>query len=342
MVLNLMRMQDIRMEDVLRRPLWANAMEEEIPAVAAELVAIEGKLARREPIECVVQDIEDASSFTEHVWTGERCMRTIVKTVGEAEFVARLDMGKVILLAGSECELAAVSETHGNRKITQGTKVRVRTRDEFGVFKESITIVAGGSNVIRDKPIMMRGEQPVPWASVFRKAREPGFVAASDKLAYICRQMMASPCFTCARKRDHVQNAYETITLKSQRDRAREQCKAGADNVMPMMKGYIETLEDLGYIDRGVVTLKGRVAIEMTSRARELLATELLVSDYFGGLAIEEIVALCARLVGERWGRHNSKNVIPTGLEEKLDELNAVTELIATMIDRERIDDRDE
>ena len=68
-------------------------------------------------------------------------------------------------------------------------------------------------------------------------------------------------------------------------------------------------LRRLGYLDsEGLVTVKGRVAAELSS-GDELVLTEMLFAGTFTSLSLEQIAALCSCFVwpeksdkGTRWG----------------------------------------
>ncbi len=62
------------------------------------------------------------------------------------------------------------------------------------------------------------------------------------------------------------------------------------------MKAHNRVIKRTGLVDRGVVTLKGRVTCEINSN-HEILLTDLIFSGFFNDMAPIEIAALVSSLV---------------------------------------------
>lgn len=64
------------------------------------------------------------------------------------------------------------------------------------------------------------------------------------------------------------------------------------------MKIYNRVIKRIGLVDKGVVTLKGRVTCEISSH-HELLLTDLIFTGFFNDMTPIEIASLLSSLVHE-------------------------------------------
>jgi len=64
------------------------------------------------------------------------------------------------------------------------------------------------------------------------------------------------------------------------------------------MKAYNRVIKRAGLVDRGVVTLKGRVTCEINSN-HEILLTDLIFTGFFNDMTPIEIASLLSSLVHE-------------------------------------------
>ena len=64
------------------------------------------------------------------------------------------------------------------------------------------------------------------------------------------------------------------------------------------MKAYNRVIKRVGLVDKGVVTLKGRVTCEINSN-HEILLTDLIFTGFFNDMTPIEIASLLSSLVHE-------------------------------------------
>ena len=143
-----------------------------------------------------------------------------------------------------------------------------------------------------------------------------------NKLDSLYEVIIKSKWFGCAQKAEHIQRAYDVITLKQRRDELLQSpCQREIDSC-------IRYLTELGYISDGAITLKGQIASD------DILASELLYRNIFTELPPEDICAVCSALCAKQ-SRRKDGGCVPEHLNATTDRIqNVAEELCDRMIDK--------
>lgn len=88
------------------------------------------------------------------------------------------------------------------------------------------------------------------------------------------------------------------------------------------MRAYSRVIKRAGLVDRGVVTLKGRVTCEINSN-HEILLTDLIFTGYFNDMTPIEIAAILSSLVHEEKSSTERSRTKIQRLRQKLEEMIA-------------------
>jgi|JI9StandDraft_2_1071091.scaffolds.fasta_scaffold797072_1 ATP-dependent RNA helicase DOB1 len=88
-------------------------------------------------------------------------------------------------------------------------------------------------------------------------------------------------------------NAYEELKDLSKRIRVKSALVLNSE-----MKSHNRVIKRFGLVDKGVITLKGRVTCEINSN-HEILLTDLVFTGFFNDMTPVEIAALMSSLVHE-------------------------------------------
>jgi ATP-dependent RNA helicase DOB1 len=86
------------------------------------------------------------------------------------------------------------------------------------------------------------------------------------------------------------------------------------------MRAYSRVIKRAGLVDRGVVTLKGRVTCEINSH-HEVLLTDLIFTGYFNDMTPIEIAAVLSSLCHEEKSSTERMHTKNPRLRQKLEEL---------------------
>ena len=86
------------------------------------------------------------------------------------------------------------------------------------------------------------------------------------------------------------------------------------------MKAYNRVIKRMGLVDKGVITLKGRVCCEINSN-HEILLTDLVFTGFFNDMNPIEIASVLSSLVHEEKSSTERMRTKLPRLKMKLDEL---------------------
>ena len=125
------------------------------------------------------------------------------------------------------------------------------------------------------------------------------FVELNQELDTVRSLFPTSPCHECEYRAEHLAQQNHKATIKSQVE-ALEYLVSDTNLLMiPEYESRIKVLKALEFVGQdGVVQLKGRVARELNN-CDELLATELIFTNFFQTMAPDEICALLSCFVLE-------------------------------------------
>jgi superfamily II RNA helicase len=141
-------------------------------------------------------------------------------------------------------------------------------------------------------------------------------------------RLRESPCFECARRDAHFGLLQKRRELEQQHAVLRAECDDGQEEFLKLLNRHRSLLSSVGCIANEAITLKGRIAIEMTTIANELICAELIVQNFFDALPPQDIAALASCLVAERLGKQDEESRVPEHLEEKVDELYMIADAL--------------
>jgi superfamily II RNA helicase len=102
------------------------------------------------------------------------------------------------------------------------------------------------------------------------------------------------------------------------------------DAFLLLLNKHVQMLGCLNCIRDGVIALTGRVALEMTTAANELICAELIVRNFFNDLPPDEAAALISCLVLEKGSK--DQVAAPEAFSEKVDEIRDVARDIAQQL----------
>ena len=349
MVLHLVRGEGVGMTDFLKRSLHANRQEKDVPENQRKLADLNDNIKNLTPIDCVY-DIEDTLSFASDATEAWSQMRAHSEHVKQG-LRGQIGVGSVIFFAIMQeglVNIGVVTDTNRESRkyivlmLGDQKPKAVPLEAVIGVFRQKLLHVQKGNLAeIQDQLSKLVTEsRPAPLKQLL-KSSSADIVMLSDKLDELYAKLISSPCFNCAQKVAHTKEAHSRIHLIQRRDALEEQLGSGQTAYQNKSNQYIRYLTELEYISDNVITLKGRVSIELQSTADEILASELLFRNIFTELSVDDICAVCAALVGQRAGKDNEdcvpKHLIATiaDIEEIAKELCERMEANGVEIDPE-------
>jgi superfamily II RNA helicase len=321
MVLNLKRVQGIRMEDVLKRTLSANAVESKIPEKQRELEKINESLKQMPPINCI-KDIEDAAlSFAEIVEQMKEIRRGLA--LPPDVLTPFLTLGRVVLLWD---ELGVLVSNHTEKpthiQLTLNRRPKLDADQICGVYDEIVK-----SPVHIPDTLARLRKRPPDIPQILKRKATSEMIAGFQRLQELFLQLTTSPCYDCPQQTTHVGQAKNHFRIEAKRALLESECRGDSEAYEQVLNSHVRALTRLGHMANDVITLKGRVAIEMQTTANELICAELLYKNYFDKLSVPDVAALTSCLLAERLGKDAEEN-IPQDLVEKVEEMEEVAQIV--------------
>jgi antiviral helicase SKI2 len=324
MILGLVRVQGMGMVDLLRRTLSASAVQAPILQKQMELAELEEALARRPRIDCLMGDIEDAAlGFAETA----RYLTDLVKRVDRGGAMARaVEVGRIAFVVAQTVDIAVITTV--GRKISVrtagGVTLTVAPENVCALFSDRIAHPeTRAPSELQAALLPYRRRAPLPLDAVVPDVNP----ADSEEAQALLEALRNSQCLECPQVGPHYTAARDIVAMQAKCDVLREECDSGQDAFLPLLNHHVLMLERLGCIAEGVVTLKGRIALEMTTTAHELICAELLVNNFFDGLPSASLGALVSCLVVERGSRDEAEPL--EELVEKVEEMAAAAQAVA-------------
>jgi antiviral helicase SKI2 len=337
MILGLIRVQGIRMVDLLRRTLSANSVEAKIPEKLKELGEIEEALARFPKVDCVMGDIEEAIvPFAEKAGRMIEIMKRLDLGGEMKEAVA---VGRIVLIIAQTIDVAVILHIATLRKISvrtaEGSPIMICADNICGFFDATLPDANSmAPPEIKRVLTPYRRRLPLRLSSVFKKVDPATLAGPSEEFAGLLREIWASPCYDCAQRDVHYGQARHRAEMEAKCKRLRNECASGQDAFLPLLNKHVQMLEQLHCISDGVITLKGRLALEMTTTAHELICAELILGNVFDDLAPDQLAGLTSCLLIEKAPKANEERVeVPESLQEQAEDIFAVVQEVADQMD---------
>jgi superfamily II RNA helicase len=281
---------------------------------------------------CTVTDIEDAAmEFAATVMEVNHNVKELNLT--PAEVNRQLNNGRVVMLAGQTVDIA-VSRRKGDAKkllaiSPNQPEVRFRADQVCAYFEEIIpNILTQPIDKVQAQLRILRHAPPVSLTKLFKVSGQTAFNEKAAELQVNVERLRTSPCFACPQSDNHLRDARLRIELKSQFEKLTRDCTDGQQGFQGLLNCHLALLTDLGCIVDGVITLKGRISIEMRTVANELVCAELVIRNFFDALAPADIAALASCVVAERIGNRDEEIDLPDYLQEKVDEMQEVADIV--------------
>ena len=320
MILNLLRIEDLKVEDMMKRSFAESSFQKTIPHQQRLLVRAEAKLARlqRAPPDCLhegefpVPPIEDYCAATTACEALDKRIRMHVLATPQAQTLL-LQMGRIVALQHPRlyptktygAVIAAESDTDSNCALSLKLVVIDPATRECsihrgvkpvciqGIGKQTIPIDAlieyGGPLGAKSMGVATRHLSHLLDSKTVKMLSPEKDLKVSDvdfvELLMLRKEAAAalpeSPCHTCPRRQEHLAQALKKDRLRRKVDKLRFALSDQNLQQMPDFQQRLEVLKALGYVSPDLtVELKGRVAREI-STCNEVVLTEMIFKNVF-------------------------------------------------------------
>ena len=297
-ILNLLRVRDIQMIDLLRRSLSANLIQSMMPKLVKELEEANKALKNLQPIECTVPDIEDIpmNSFGENLDLMWDNAQWLFEQFDIHSIKKQFIKGRVVFVMNEKPSLVAIREVVNEEKIIgidrMGEKVIFAPTDIGVIFPKPTKSQERMTDEDCRRMLSDYKENPLNWTKILATS-DFDFAEVSGKLLENYNSLRKSPCFNCPLLKQHLDIYTKKRDLLEKKNDCETKMHDESLAFKPLLDAHIDVLRFLDFItDDNVLLLKGRVSIEINS-INEILATELLVSKIFDDITPEE----CASIV---------------------------------------------
>lgn len=339
MILNLLRVKDIKMVDILRRSLSANLIQATMPQLLKKLNELEKEIKKLPKIECPFYhrshnvDIEDCTnymedSFGDSVYDMKCYSQDMMGSIDSHSVMNQLRKGRVVYVVDDKSpSLVVIQDKPANqdeiRAInSKGKEITFSINDIGAIFQKP----SKSAQKLRNNEIktflenVHKNEQPLEWTKIFSTS-EFEFTQASKHQVECYREVSTSPCFNCLQLEKHLSNYNEKFRIISEIQHIQKEIADESLAFKPLLDNYVKCLQDLQYVTNdNVLMLKGRVSIEINS-CHEVLATEFLFSGLFDSLSPVELASCVAALVSEGIYNKEMADLIPPTLIKTFEQM---------------------
>ena len=319
MILNLLRVRDIKMVDLLRRSLSANLVQSMMPELLKKLNETEKELKNIPPIDCVLRDIEDMSCFGYNMIEFKQLNEWIIDQIDIPSLLKHLMKGRVVFIINEKPTLVMIQEVLNEEKIkginSFGETIFFNCKQISCLFSKPSKSQERMSIEEIKKFLSNFSEKPLNWTKIL-STNDFEFVQASNEILQIYDELIKSPCSKCSMLQTHLESYEKEQKLLEIKEEYKRQMHDESLAFKPLLDSHIDILISLNYITQeNVLLLKGRVAIEI-NYVHELLGTEMLFSSIFDDLTPEECASLISCLCCEGIYINDNFELIPDGIEE--------------------------
>nr|GEY43525.1 DExH-box ATP-dependent RNA helicase DExH11 [Tanacetum cinerariifolium] len=329
MIMHLLRVEELKVEDMLKRSFAEFHAQKKLPEQQQLLMR---KLAQpTRSIECIMGEpaIEEYFEwYLEAEMYGNQITETLMQSSNSQPF---LQPGRVVVVKSQSPKSkrgidddyyssATARKGSGVVKIklphrgnASGANYEVREIDtkEFlsicnvKIKVDQVGLLEDDSSAAYSKTVQnildkkVNGNKYPPALDPVKdlKLKDMDLVEAYYKWNNLLQKMSQSKCHNCVKLEEHIKIARDIKKHKEEVNDLKFKMSDEALQQMPDFQGRIDVLKEIGCIDTElVVQIKGRVACEMNS-GEELICTECLFENQFDDLEPEEAVALMSAFV---------------------------------------------
>ena len=331
MILNLLRIEDLKVEDMMKRSFAESSFQKAIPRQQQLLLRAEAKLARMRNPECLhegefpVCPIEDYASTVSACELLDKQIRTHVLHSQQAQQL--LQLGRIVALQHPRLYpvktygaviSAEMTEGHGLefKLVVIDPKTRecsvqkgVRASCVQAISKQTIAIDTlieyGGPLAAKSMGVATRSlSRLLDGKSMSAISPEKDLKITDIDFVDLVMQrkeaeevLPTSPCHACPRRIEHLTQALKREKLRKKVDKLRFSLSDQNLQQMPDFEQRLEVLKALGYVSPDLtVELKGRVAREI-STCNEVVLTEMIFKNVFTALNPPEFVSLLSTFI---------------------------------------------
>lgn len=331
MILNLLRIEDLKVEDMMKRSFAESSFQKTIPRQQQLLVRAEAKLARLKDPECLREGefptcpIEDYASVVSSCELLDKRIRAHVLYSDQAQQLLKL--GRIVVLQHPRLYPTK----------TYGAVISAETTEEHGLVLKLVTIDPATRECaiqkgVRASCIQEISKQTIPIDTLIEyggplAAKSMGIATRNlsqlldgkglkvlspekdlkitdvDFIDLVMQRkeeemiLPTSPCHTCPRRLEHLTQALKRDKLRRKVDKLRFSLSDQNLQQMPDFQQRLEVLKTLGYVSPDLtVELKGRVAREI-STCNEVVLTEMVFKNVFTALNPPEFVSLLSAFI---------------------------------------------
>ena len=328
MILNLLRVQDFRVEDMMKRSFSEVHSQKNIPLMQRQLAQARADLAALDaegPIQCIFgePDIEDYFASLQELQLVQESMSSYIVASGRA--MTFLAAGRVVVMGSIRAkpvQYAAVVRVEKSFGGTSQLALVVLQKSSHALLEE-VPLSKVSSITTKRLTLPADAKGASPHAATVAKIADSLRAATSgsdplplldpvqdfkiDDLEFhdqlvirdrLTARKTASKCHECPKltehltrvaKREHLKGAVHDLSFSLSDENL---------FLMPEFEARLRLLSEVEYVDSGkAVSVKGRVAREFNTASCELLATELVFHNVFAGLEPAEMISLLSILV---------------------------------------------
>eukprot|EP00026_Physarum_polycephalum_P000457 Phypoly_transcript_00458.p1 GENE.Phypoly_transcript_00458~~Phypoly_transcript_00458.p1 ORF type:complete len:1246 (+),score=257.19 Phypoly_transcript_00458:76-3813(+) len=361
MILNLLRVEEFKVEDMLKRSFLEIGSQISAPQAQKSLQEFEGHLAAVNKELAGIQCACDQQELDEYFdcYLAHNLLKAETQNfIIEAKGKDFLSPGRVVVITNKTYPqgiLAIVTKVTGAERHRQ-LRAFVSFSPNFidvpavdaTITKEKIKVdLAKLADPKKDPTYaailaqeLQRKEEEFPLSeggppkldpTKDMKIHQLDFVDMWRRRGVLNERLRSSRCHTCPKLHDQLELLENREALKEQVDFLKHETSDDSLALMPEFESRIQVLKEMNYIDADrTVQLKGRVARELNT-CDELLATELIFENALDDLCPEEIVALLSAFVFQE------KETIEPNLTPTLASAKATLKNIATRVAKHQI-----
>eukprot|EP00002_Diphylleia_rotans_P024663 TRINITY_DN4877_c0_g1_i2.p1 TRINITY_DN4877_c0_g1~~TRINITY_DN4877_c0_g1_i2.p1 ORF type:complete len:1255 (+),score=283.88 TRINITY_DN4877_c0_g1_i2:46-3810(+) len=325
MILNLHRVDNIKVEDMIRKSFSEFHTQRKSPELARNLERAQARFTQIPKIECISGE-PDIENYYENAASARILAKSVMQQILDNKSAApTLSTGRIVLINTKQMRNAYAVLLDGG-SIKTGVKiyravafndfetktVQIQPSEIFKITKVSVKLdpkskpadIALAYAQEAKKRALPKGD-PYPFVQPSKDLKMSGMDFVEDylRMTSAADRLAHSKCHACPKLSEHYDSLHAENLLTNLVVELQTQLSDQGLGLMPEYTAKIEVLKALGYMKEDEsLSIKGRVAAEFRSPKCELIATELIFQNVLLDLSPAEIAGVLSCLIFEEKG----------------------------------------
>ncbi|KAJ9111455.1 hypothetical protein QFC19_001224 [Naganishia cerealis] len=346
MILNLLRVEALRVEEMIKRSFSENASQALAPEQQRQVEATERRLAKIPQVQCEVCSPDIEAFYDVSAEVARMNTRLIQAAATNHQGNKTMSAGRLVLLYDKHYRGNLGIILRPSPGLINPDSVEPPPDDGLRTYWVFVLVSESTKNKDDDKSDevatettlaglqelyeSLRKTESLPEVE-WTRMRQLEFQEALKSRNTLANRLSSMSCKLCADFADHYEILHERKLIEGDLQQLKMALSDQNLELLPDYEQRVDVLKSLQFIDdNATVLLKGRVACEINS-SNELVLTELILENILADYTAEEVVALLSVFIFVE--KTESAPEIPEKIQQGLDVIYGIAERIEAVQD---------